>query len=483
MQENKSAAGRIPREEYRLDLFSVLNEIKDQWISVLLLTVSVVLLSYVMLSARRDPSYVTTATIAASYVDEDPDINSSAVPDVHNALKYAGETAKNLKTILARSDVRYAAAKESGLSRISGSVSAENNVDTNLFVIKDTAGSPEASLKEVQALVHYLQAASDELLGGIRITVVSEPRLVEQPVSRSGLLKYAIAIGIVFFVMICSLLAWYSSTKYTVRNSGETASKLGTDLLAVIPHERQRRGGNGLLITDPAAAPGFAEEMRSLAVRLMNEMSRDGKKILLISSAARREGKSTAAANIALAMSQMNRKVILADLDFRNPSLARILNMQAEESTDLMQLLEKQLPENQFSENGAQDAADLNGLIRQVPGTELQAVLIGKAAPLAADKYAAQVRKCLELLADRADFVIIDAASAGSASDAEILASMTDAAAIVVRENYAEVTEIERAISALSKEGRLLGCVFNNARNNAVSADAKDFSNGGQYAG
>ena len=146
MQDNKSAAGRIPREEYRLDLFSVLNDIKDQWIAVLLLTVSAVLLSYVMLSATREPSYITTATVTARYSEENSNINDAVTPDVNAALRNAGETAKKLKTVLARGDIRYAAAKENGLSRISGSISAENIVDTNFFVIQDVAGSPQASL-------------------------------------------------------------------------------------------------------------------------------------------------------------------------------------------------------------------------------------------------------------------------------------------------------------------------------------------------
>ena len=38
MQENNGASGRIPREEFRLDLYSVLSDIKEQWIAILLLT-------------------------------------------------------------------------------------------------------------------------------------------------------------------------------------------------------------------------------------------------------------------------------------------------------------------------------------------------------------------------------------------------------------------------------------------------------------
>ena len=149
--------------------------------------------------------------------------------------------------------------------------------------------------------------------------------------------------------------------------------------------------------------------------------------------------------------------------------------MKDNESADLMQ----------FLANGAKDtgSADLDGLIRSVPGTGLFAVLNSKAAPLAVDRYAVQIRKCLELLRDRADFVIIDTSAAKAVSDTEALASMADASVIIVRENFAEVADIEKTVTVLSKGGHMIGCVFNDARKNAISADAAQLSNGGRYAG
>ena len=106
MQENNGASGRIPREEFRLDLYSVLSDIKEQWIAILLLTVSAVLLSYVLLSADAKNTYTTTATVAVRYADENPDVNNATVPDINSALKYAGDCAKTLATVLSNGSIR-----------------------------------------------------------------------------------------------------------------------------------------------------------------------------------------------------------------------------------------------------------------------------------------------------------------------------------------------------------------------------------------
>lgn len=48
--------------------------------------------------------------------------------------------------------------------------------------------------------------------------------------------------------------------------------------------------------------------------------------MLLVTSVAENEGKSTLAANLALALSEEQNRVLLLDCDFRQPALYKILN-------------------------------------------------------------------------------------------------------------------------------------------------------------
>ena len=474
MHENNTAASHIPAEEYRLDLHSVLRDIAAQWLSIALLSVAAVLLSFVLLSSSRKPVYKTTSTVAIRNINEDSAVNNVTTKDRYNVLKSSGESAGFLKKIITQGDLNALISAELGDYRKQGSISADSVGEGNFLALNVTASSPEASLRENEALIRVLQKQQDNLIGGLRIIVVQEPKVLETAVNTGRNAKLSLFAGVLVFLLLCTLLAWYSSSRYTVRNSTEVIPKVGMRALAVVPEEKRRK--DGLLITNPAVTPGYTEEIRSLAIRLMNDMTREGQKILLVSSAAEGEGKSTTAANIALAMSQMNRKVILADMDFQNPSLAKILNMQDAQFTELEEYLESA----KTSEGASADA--LSGLLCKVPGTELMAVLNHKAAPQSLDKYAAQIRKLLANLSEKADFVIVDTTSTAVVSDAEELASMTDASVVVVRENFAEVSDITNAAKLLSSGGPVLGCVFNGARRTEITADAAR-ARGGLYVG
>lgn len=474
MHENNTAASHIPAEEYRLDLHSVLRDIAAQWLSIVLLSAAAVLLSFVLLSSSRKPVYKTTSTVAIRNINEDSTVNNVTTKDLYNVMKSSGESAGFLKKIITQGDLNALISAELGDYRKQGSISADSLGEGNFLALNVTASSPEASLRENEALIRVLQKQQDNLIGGLRIIVVQEPKVLETAVNAGRNVKLSLFAGVLVFLLLCTLLAWYSSSRYTVRNSTEVIPKVGMRALAVVPEEKRRK--NGLLITNPAVTPGYTEEIRSLAIRLMNDMTREGQKILLVSSAAEGEGKSTTAANIALAMSQMNRKVILADMDFQNPSLAKILNMQDAQFTELEEYLEGAA----FSKGTSSDA--LSSLLCKVPGTELSAVLNLKAAPLSLDKYAAQIRKLLADLSEKADFVIVDTTSTAVVSDAEELASMTDASVVVVRENFAEVSDITNAAKLLSSGGPVLGCVFNGARRTEITADAAR-ARGGLYVG
>jgi Mrp family chromosome partitioning ATPase len=476
MHENNTAASHIPAEEYRLDLHSVLRDIAAQWLSVVLLSAAAVLLSFVLLSFSRKPVYKTTSTVAIRNINEDSTVNNVTTKDLYNVMKSSGESAGFLKKIITQGDLNALISAELGDYRKQGSISADSLGEGNFLALNVTASSPEASLRENEALIRVLQKQQDNLIGGLRIIVVQEPKVLETAVNAGRNVKLSLFAGVVVFLLLCTLLAWYSSSRYTVRNSTEVIPKVGMRALAVVPEEKRRRGGNGILITNPAVTPGYTEEMCGLAIRLMNEMTREGQKTLLVSSAAEGEGKSTTAANIALAMSRMNRKVILADMDFQNPSLAKILNMQDAQFTELEEYLES------VKSSGAASADSLGRLLCKVPGTELMAVLNTKAAPQSLDKYAAQIRELLADLSEKADFVIVDTTSTAVVSDAEELASMTDASVVVVRENFAEVSDITNAAKLLSSGGPVLGCVFNGARRTEITADAAR-ARGGLYVG
>ena len=60
----------------------------------------------------------------------------------------------------------------------------------------------------------------------------------------------------------------------------------------------------------------YVESLKRIASRVRGRLDRRGGKVLLVTSVAENEGKSTLAANLALALSEEQNRVLLLDCDF-----------------------------------------------------------------------------------------------------------------------------------------------------------------------
>ena len=106
-----------------------------------------------------------------------------------------------------------------------------------------------------------------------------------------------------------------------VRTAGEVQSRLDLPQLGRIPEPPRRlRSGKGIvMLTDPLSPA--AEPFRILAANLDFVNLERNARTIMFTSATHGEGKSTTVANLAVALARGGRRVILADLDVRKPSL------------------------------------------------------------------------------------------------------------------------------------------------------------------
>ncbi len=79
-----------------------------------------------------------------------------------------------------------------------------------------------------------------------------------------------------------------------------------------------------MLITNPARSFPYMESLKRIASGCAEDSTGEGEKVLLVTSVAENEGKSTLAANLALALSEEQNRVLLLDCDFRQPALYKI---------------------------------------------------------------------------------------------------------------------------------------------------------------
>jgi polysaccharide biosynthesis transport protein len=109
-----------------------------------------------------------------------------------------------------------------------------------------------------------------------------------------------------------------------VRDAGELERELGIPLLAKLPTPR-RRGGVQTILDQPADEVSEAAGQLRTSFDFANIDVRA--RVVMVTSAGPREGKSTTTTNLAIALARTGRHVVLVDLDLRRPSLPRILHL------------------------------------------------------------------------------------------------------------------------------------------------------------
>ncbi len=197
----------------------------------------------------------------------------------------------------------------------------------------------------------------------------------------------------------------------------------------------------------PREAP--AEEFRSLRTRLNHLQTLQPLRTLVVTSASPAEGKSFTASNLAVTQSQLaDKRVLLADFDFRRPTLDKVFRLPSVPGiTDY--LLGK---------------ARIGDVISKVGDTNLYAMTAGETVtnPLELLNF----KECAALidgLRNHFDWIILDSPPLLFAADGNLLATMCDGTILVVRIGTTTFDSVTRAMQSLC-ENNVLGVVVNGAR-------------------
>src|SRR5690606_10798715 len=191
-----------------------------------------------------------------------------------------------------------------------------------------------------------------------------------------------------------------------------------------------------------------AEQFRTLRARLDSLAAERPVGVICMTSAMAGEGKTTAAANLAIvsAMS-VGRKVLLVDGDLRRPRLQAAFGLRPE--LGLAEILTGQ--------------ATLDRAVIKVDGTNLD-VLPVRGTPSNPSELlgAERMRSLVEELRRSYDLVIFDTPPVLALPDAKILSELSDGVVLVVRAGETSREDIEAALDIIDRR-RVLGLVLNGA--------------------
>jgi len=269
------------------------------------------------------------------------------------------------------------------------------------------------------------------------------PRLPVKP-KKSLIVLLAAVVSGMLGVVIAFLL---DALDNTVRTPDDVEEKLHASMLGFLPLVKSNKSDVAFegFLSDSKSA--FAEAIRTIRTGLMLSSLDEPHKITVITSSVPNEGKSTVSLNLAEAVGQME-KVLLIDADMRRPTLAKTLGL-PRASAGLSNLVA-----------GTAEAKDC---IRQLPGSTVDVMTSGvepgnPSGLLSSKRFG----KVLEVLSQRYDRIIIDSAPTHAVSDALVLSSYADALVYVVKADETAAPLAAKGIKRLREVGApITGVVLN----------------------
>ncbi len=241
----------------------------------------------------------------------------------------------------------------------------------------------------------------------------------------------------------------------TVRTRQDFERLLEIPFLGYIPlmaaEKGRGRGGQPYLLRLRHSKTGVAETLSSIRTTLEFILPSAPSHLLLVTSAVPQEGKTTTSANLAIALHELGRKVLLVDTDMRRPSLHRAFNLSLEPGLSTY----------------LQGTASEQELIQTPESVEgLSVVSAGLTPAQPADLLSSpQFRTLLEGWSRQYQYVLIDSPPVLVSADASVLATCVEGVIYVLRANR---THSELAMTAkqrlLDVGAKLVGGVLNGAR-------------------
>ena len=202
-----------------------------------------------------------------------------------------------------------------GVEYLNGAPSAKVIENSNLFTLSVTGRDPQAAYDILQALIKNYPAVAEYVIGKTQLNMIDYPEFPSMPFNSTQHVKYT-AIGcLAGFVLGLMIVLLHALMRNTVRKETDITEKLQANCLGSIPLviPKGNRKTIDLSIHNSKIGVPFKESFRGLALQTARMM--EHRKVLLITATTPEEGTSTVAQNLADALAEQGKSVVLLNGD------------------------------------------------------------------------------------------------------------------------------------------------------------------------
>ena len=437
-------------EEIEIDLSRLFGAVLNRlWLVVLvsvLCAVTVFLGAFFLIA----PEYQSTATFYAS--NQGLLTQNSPSPGDISASR---ELVQTYIVILDTRETLLEVIDHAGVDRtereLRKMIEAEVVDGTEIFQVVVTGTDPQEAERIADAIAHVLPKRISAIVEGASVKVVDGAVAASRP-SSPDYFKCTVLGFVLGFAASVAVIVLRELLDTSIRAQEDIAQVCSYPVLAAIPE---------VDASDKAAA---AEAYKLLRTKLQYSFAEPGNcRIIGISSAMTGEGKSLTAVNLAYALSQLDKRVLLMDCDMRCSSLETKLPIAG--NPGLSDFLSGQThPEGLIQPCGMKGCEKAFHVIAagQNPPNPVEL--------LSSDR----MTRLLEKLRGVYDYVILDLPPVGNVSDALAVSGATDGILLVVRRCRCDRAALRAALQQFEFVGsRLLGIVYNCSEKNSGTSGKK----------
>lgn len=446
-----------------MDLQTYLRILRKHWRMVPVLTLIVVALAagvtYVMPKTYESQLQFFVSTVDTS--------DNSQLAQGSNFLQ---QRVKSYSQLLTAPVVLEPVVKKLGLNTSAGDladrVTANIPPDTVLIGVTVNSDSPGEAQKIAAAIgaqfpktIEDLEKVSSHGGSPVKVTLTKSPTFEPSPVSPRPVQNLAIGLVLGLLLSLAMvLLRHLLDTKVRTKDDVENLVD-GVAVIGSIPFDAEATARPLLVESGPLSTR--SESFRVLRTNLAFVGTAERARTIVVTSTLPGEGKTTTAANLGVVLAESGASVCLIEADLRRPRLLEYFGLEgAVGLTDLL--------------IGRVDLAD----ILQPYGKHQLALLgAGQIPPNPSELLGSPaMQKCLQELAEKFDYILLDAPPMLPVTDSAVLSTIADGAVMVVGSGIVTRDQLTTAVDGLEQvKSRILGIILNRIPRNATETRYYDY--------
>lgn len=434
----------------RIEIYSVIRDlIKNIWVIFLAMLMGVMSI-YIATRTFHTPEYTARALIVVNA--------KSSTAGSSTLFTRSVEMTKVISRVIVDKSIKDKVIDKLGVDEFDGELLAEVEKGTNFMTLSVRSDTPQKAYSLLVAVLETYPEVSDTVLSNAVITVMQTPQMPSSPSNGISNTKRILAVvAITVFAAGCVVIL--SVLRDTVKDEEDFNNKLDAKLLGTIPHERKKiklRGGfeinkKPLIIHNNAFVTlGFVENFHKIAAKIEHFNRRNGSKVFAVTSVVENEGKSTAAANLAISLADRGHKVILIDMDCKNPTLYSLFEKKYSEKAEFSNLMNGSLKTNEFR-------------LRRYKHSSLYLALNTQPYEEYGDWVkTGNFKKVIDVFKSQVDFIIVDVAPVTVDSFVTDIMKIVDDTILNIRTDVAFASDINDTLTTIKDIGaNCSGCILN----------------------